>query len=68
MKAKDKGRMNIPPGERRLSMKLPFKVDLTGKTVVVTGAGGVLCSSFSKALAQCILPSAPYLPRRPTCC
>ncbi len=34
-------------------MKLPFKVDLAGKTVVVTGAGGVLCSSFSKALAQC---------------
>ena len=34
-------------------MKLPFEVDLTGRTVVVTGAGGVLCSSFSKVLAQC---------------
>lgn len=34
-------------------MKLPFDVDLTGKTAVVTGAGGVLCSSFSIALAQC---------------
>lgn len=34
-------------------MKLPFDVDLTGKTVAVTGAGGVLCSSFSIALAQC---------------
>ncbi len=26
--------------------------DLTGKTAVVTGAGGVLCSGFSKALAR----------------
>lgn len=34
-------------------MKLPFKIDLTGKTAVVTGAGGVLCSEFSKALAAC---------------
>ena len=32
---------------------LPFKVDLTGKTAVVTGGGGVLCSGFSKALAAC---------------
>ncbi len=29
-----------------------FQVDLTGKTAVVTGAGGVLCSGFSKALAE----------------
>ena len=34
-------------------MKLPFKIDLTGKTAVVTGAGGVLCSGFAKALAAC---------------
>jgi len=34
-------------------MKLPFHIDLTGKTAVVTGAGGVLCSEFSKALAAC---------------
>ena len=34
-------------------MSLPFKIDLTGKTVVVTGGGGVLCSSFAKALAEC---------------
>lgn len=34
-------------------MKLPFQVDLSGKTAVVTGAGGVLCSVFSKALAAC---------------
>lgn len=34
-------------------MKLPFVIDLAGKTAVVTGAGGVLCSMFSKALAAC---------------
>ena len=32
-------------------MKLPFEIDLSGKVVVVTGAGGVLCSMFAKALA-----------------
>lgn len=34
-------------------MNLPFKIDLTGKVCVVTGAGGVLCSMFAKALAAC---------------
>lgn len=34
-------------------MNLPFKIDLKNKTVVVTGAGGVLCSSFAEALAEC---------------
>lgn len=34
-------------------MKLPFHIDLTDKVVVVTGAGGVLCSMFAKALAEC---------------
>lgn len=34
-------------------MTVPFKVDLTGKTAVVTGGGGVLGSYFSKALAEC---------------
>ena len=33
-------------------MKLPFEIDLTEKVVVVTGAGGVLCSMFAKALAK----------------
>lgn len=33
-------------------VKLPLNVDLTGKVAVVTGAGGVLCSMFSRALAQ----------------
>ncbi len=34
-------------------MKIPFKIDLSGKCAVVTGAGGVLCSDFAKAMAQC---------------
>lgn len=34
-------------------MKLPFEIDLKGKTAVVTGGGGVLCSSFSMVLAAC---------------
>ena len=34
-------------------MKLPFNIDLTNKVVAVTGAGGIICSEFAKALAQC---------------
>ncbi|MCI8601785.1 MAG: SDR family oxidoreductase [Oscillospiraceae bacterium] len=34
-------------------MNLPFALDLSGKTVVVTGAGGVLCSCFAEAAARC---------------
>ena len=34
-------------------MNLPFDLNLSGKTAVVTGAGGVLCSMFAKVLAQC---------------
>ena len=34
-------------------MECPFQIDLSGKVAVVTGAGGVLCSMFAKALAQC---------------
>ncbi len=34
-------------------MKLPFTVDLNDKVAVVTGAGGVLCGMFAKALASC---------------
>jgi NAD(P)-dependent dehydrogenase (short-subunit alcohol dehydrogenase family) len=34
-------------------MNLPFQVDLTDKVAVVTGAGGILCSDFARALAQC---------------
>lgn len=34
-------------------MKVPFKVDLSGKVAVITGAGGVICSEFARALAEC---------------
>lgn len=34
-------------------MSVPFKIDLTGKTAVITGGGGVLCSAFAAALAEC---------------
>lgn len=34
-------------------MKLPFEIDLKDKVVVVTGAGGVICSSLAKAIAKC---------------
>lgn len=34
-------------------MKIPFQIDLKDKVVVVTGSGGVLCSMFAKAIAEC---------------
>ena len=34
-------------------MKLPFSIDLSGKTALVTGGGGVLGAIFSRALAAC---------------
>lgn len=34
-------------------MKLPYEIDLGGKTAVITGAGGVLMSEFARALAAC---------------
>jgi NAD(P)-dependent dehydrogenase (short-subunit alcohol dehydrogenase family) len=34
-------------------MELPFKIDLSGKTAVITGGGGVLCRVFAQALAAC---------------
>ncbi|MGM9681888.1 MAG: SDR family oxidoreductase [Eubacteriales bacterium] len=34
-------------------MNLPFQVDLSDKTVAITGGGGVLMSEFAKALAAC---------------
>lgn len=33
-------------------MNLPLNVDFTGKVVVITGAGGVLCSEMARAFAQ----------------
>ncbi|MBE7045583.1 MAG: SDR family NAD(P)-dependent oxidoreductase [Ruminococcaceae bacterium] len=34
-------------------MNLPFELDLSGKVVVVTGGGGVLCGMFARALGAC---------------
>ncbi|MDD3999688.1 MAG: SDR family oxidoreductase [Bacilli bacterium] len=34
-------------------MKLPFKPNLEGKVVAITGGAGVLCSYFSRAIAAC---------------
>jgi NAD(P)-dependent dehydrogenase (short-subunit alcohol dehydrogenase family) len=34
-------------------MELPFKINLTNKVIVITGAGGILCSTFANALASC---------------
>ena len=33
-------------------MNLPLNIDFTGKVVVVTGAGGVLCGDMARAFAQ----------------
>lgn len=34
-------------------MKLPFEIDLKDKVVVVTGAGGIICSYLANAIAKC---------------
>ena len=34
-------------------MKIPFNIDLKDKVCVVTGGGGVLCSTFAQAIAKC---------------
>ena len=34
-------------------MKLPYRIDLSDKVVVVTGGGGVLMAEFGRALAEC---------------
>ncbi len=34
-------------------MKVPFSIDLKNKVVVITGAGGIICSEFAMALASC---------------
>ena len=34
-------------------MNVPFNVNLENKVVVITGAGGIICSEFAKALAEC---------------
>lgn len=32
---------------------IPFKVDLSDKVIAITGAGGVICGAFARALAEC---------------
>ena len=34
-------------------MTIPFRTDLSGKTVVVTGGGGVLCGHMARTVAEC---------------
>ncbi len=34
-------------------LDLPLKVDYTGKVVVITGAGGLICGAMARAFAQC---------------
>ena len=34
-------------------MELPFKVNLSDKIIALTGAGGVICGEFARALAAC---------------
>ena len=34
-------------------MNLPFQIDLNNKVAVVTGGGGVICSTLAKAVAAC---------------
>ena len=33
-------------------LNLPLNIDFSGKVAVVTGAGGVLCSDFAKAIVK----------------
>ena len=34
-------------------MNIPFQVNLSDKVIAITGAGGVICSAFARALAEC---------------
>ena len=34
-------------------LELPLKIDYTGKVVVITGAGGLICGAMARAFAQC---------------
>ena len=34
-------------------MNLPLHIDYTGKVVVITGAGGLICGAMARAFAQC---------------
>ena len=34
-------------------INLPLKIDYSGKVVVITGAGGLICGAMARAFAQC---------------
>lgn len=34
-------------------LELPLNIDYTGKVVVITGAGGLICGAMARAFAQC---------------
>ena len=42
----------LEEGKRVKMMNLPLNIDFSGKVVVITGAGGVLCGDMAKAFAQ----------------
>ena len=33
--------------------KVPFNVDLSKKVIAITGAGGIICGEFARALSAC---------------
>ena len=44
-------------------MNLPFKINLDNKVVVITGAGGVICSRLAKVLALLLLIPTGFIPK-----
>lgn len=49
---KKEGKNHRAAGREKNVLELPLKTDFTGKVVVVTGAGGVLCGDMARAFAQ----------------
>lgn len=49
---KKEGKNHKAAGREKNVLELPLKTDFTGKVVVVTGAGGVLCGDMARAFAQ----------------
>lgn len=52
MQDNKKGKNHKTAGREKNVLELPLKTDFTGKVVVVTGAGGVLCGDMARAFAQ----------------
>ena len=42
----------IVDSRKKIIMKLPYQIDLTGKVAIVTGGSGTLCSAMAWGLAQ----------------